>query len=186
MFVLQEWVRDVGCKMQSILLSGFRAPDQNTVAVKKCVRWLRAQCQINADPAKQSYMKDIEMTSDVIDAAMDEAEYLPVHYVHHLADSFAVLAYHHPDRGVKNLAIYLHYQVAVELFHFKPECEKEFMLRHRDKFVAEQGTPDTNKRCVSCMAKQELFTCGGCGCAVCKACLYTEGCKICAFSGRRQ
>jgi hypothetical protein len=28
MFVLQEWIKPVGCKMQSILLSGFRAPDQ--------------------------------------------------------------------------------------------------------------------------------------------------------------
>lgn len=52
MIVLQEWVAKVGCKMQSILLSGFRAPDQHTVAVKKCVRWLRAQCQIDADPGR--------------------------------------------------------------------------------------------------------------------------------------
>ena len=137
MFVLQEWVSRVGCKMQSILLSGFRAPDQSTVAVKKCVRWMRAQCQINADPAKQSYMKDVEMSWELIDTAMDELEYCPVHYAHHLADSFAVLAYHHPDEQVCELAYYLHKQVAVELFQFVPETRNEFLKRHRDKFGSE-------------------------------------------------
>lgn len=134
MFVLQEWVSTVGCKMQSILQSGFRAPDQNTVAVKKCVRWMRAQCQINADRAKQSYMKDTEITKQMIDQAMDELEYCPVHYAHHLADSFAVVAYHHPDPDVRWMAYYLHEQVAVELFHFVPETQDEFLHRHRDKF----------------------------------------------------
>lgn len=134
MIVLQEWVGKVGCKMQSILLSGFRAPDQQTVAVKKCVRWLRAQCQVDADPSKQSYMKSIEMSPKLIDAAMDELEYCPVHYVHHLADSFRVLAIHHPRSSVCAIAYYLHEQVAVELFHFHPESKEEFLHRHRDKF----------------------------------------------------
>ena len=134
MFVLQEWVSDVGCKMQSILQSGFRAPDQSTVHVRKCVRWLRAQCQINADKAKQSYMKDITISKELIDDAMDELEYCPVHYVHHLADSFAVVAYHHPDPDVRWHAYYLHSEVATELFHFIPETQDEFLDRHRDKF----------------------------------------------------
>ncbi len=133
MFVLQEWVSNVGCKMQSILLSGFRAPDQSK-AVKKYVRWLRGQCQVNADPSKESYMQTIEMSCELIDAAMDELEYCPVHYAHHLADSSAVVAYHHPDSNVCALAIYLHKQVAIELFHFHPESMEEFLHRHRDKF----------------------------------------------------
>ena len=65
MFVLQPWVSNVGCKMQSILLSGFRAPDQYTKKAKKCVRWLRGHCQIDADPDKQSYMQTIVLT-DII------------------------------------------------------------------------------------------------------------------------
>lgn len=138
MIVLQDWIANVGCKMQSILLSGFRAPDQHTVAVKKCVRWLRAQCQVDADPGKQSYMKSIEMSHELIDAAMDELEYCPVHYTHHLADSFAVLSYHHSDDAVCDLAWYLHSQVAVELFHFHPETMEEFLYRHRDKFTERQ------------------------------------------------
>lgn len=132
-FVLQSWVEEVGCKMQSILLSGLRAPDAPTQATKKCVRWLRGRCQLDADPQKQSYMQNVSMSCELIDAAMDECEYLPVHYVHHLADAFAVVAYHHPDERVREHAYYLHQQVAVELFHFKPESREEFISRHQDR-----------------------------------------------------
>lgn len=132
-FVLQEWVSNVGLKMQSILLSGLRAPDSETVAVKKCVRWMRSKCQIDADPGKQQYMKQTEMSLSLIEVAVDEMEYLPCHYVHHLADAFAVIAYHHPDQEVCDYAYRLHYLVAEELFHFVPEPKETFLHRHRDQ-----------------------------------------------------
>jgi len=132
-FVLQSWVAGVGLKMQSILLSGFRAPDQKTSAVKKCVRWLRGNCQIDADPSKQSYMQTIPMSEELIQAAMDELEYCPVHYVHHFADSFRVMSLFHPDKTVCEFAYRIHYLVAEELFHFVPEADAVFLARHRDK-----------------------------------------------------
>ncbi len=134
-FVLQPWISNVGLKMQSILLSGFRAPDAKTSAVKKCVRWLRGQCQVDADPAKQSYMQTVALTTELIDTAMDELEYLSVHYAHHLADSFRIVSIFHPDRDVQTLAWYLHEQVAVELFHFIPESREQFLERHKDKIA---------------------------------------------------
>lgn len=134
-YVLQEWVSHVGLKMQSILLSGLRAPDIKTVAIKRCIRWMRSKCQIDADPSKQSYMQSVEMSEKLINEAMDELEYTSVHYCHHLADAMAVIAYHHPDISVKNLAYRFHYLVAEELFHFQPETEKQFMDRHKDKRV---------------------------------------------------
>lgn len=133
MFVLQDWISNVGYKMQSILLSGFRAPDQSTKGVKKCVRWLRSKCQVDADPKKQSYMQIINMSDELIDMAMDELEYCPVHYVHHFADSFAVLCYYHPDSEICDWALKIHNLIAVELFHFHPETKEEFLIRHRDK-----------------------------------------------------
>ena len=133
MIVLQDWVSKVGCKMQSILISGFRAPDQCTKATKKCVRWLRSKCQIDADPKKQSYMQTITMSNELVDSAIDELEYCSVHYAHHFADSFAVLAYHHPDLQVRYTALTIHSLVATELFHFVPETKDQFLYRHRDK-----------------------------------------------------
>lgn len=76
--------------MQSILLSGLRAPDLKTSAIKKCVRWMRGNCQIDADPAKQSYMQAIEMTDELIDAAINELEYTTVHYAHHFANGMLI------------------------------------------------------------------------------------------------
>lgn len=133
MFVLQNWVSGVGCKMQSILISGLRAPDQYTKNTKKCIRWLRSKCQIDADPKKQSYMETVTIDDTVIDAAMDELEYCAVHYVHHFADSMAVLGYHHPSIDVCRTALKIHELVAVELFHFHPETRDEFLIRHEDK-----------------------------------------------------
>jgi len=49
MYVLQSWLDSVGLKQQSILQSGFRNPDHKTVAIKKCVRWLRSKCQVNSE-----------------------------------------------------------------------------------------------------------------------------------------
>ncbi len=132
-FVLQPWISSVGLKMQSILLSGFRAPDVKTTFVKKCIRWHRANCQVDADPSKQSYMQTIHMDRELIINAVDELEYLPVHYVHHFADSFRVAAIFHPDALVRELSFDIHREIAVELFHFKPETNEEFLERHKDK-----------------------------------------------------
>lgn len=132
-FVLQPWVEQVGLKMQSILLSGLRAPDQKTVGIKKCIRWMRSKCQIDADPSKQSYMETIELSDEIILLAIDELEYTTCHFAHHFADSMAVLSYHHPHGEVSRLSYRIHFLVAEEIFHFKPETKEEFFERHKDK-----------------------------------------------------
>ena len=50
------------------------------------------------------------------------------------ADSFAVVAFHHPAREVKCYANYLYTQVAGENLHFHPMTRDEFLHRHCDKF----------------------------------------------------
>ena len=132
MFVLQEWVSGVGMKMQSILLSGLRAPDTKTSAVEKIVRWMRSCCQIDADPQKQSYMQTIEITNSLIEEAIGECEYLQVHYLHHLADALRVIAIQHPNMTFRFNALTIHNLIATELFHFHPETKMEFLERHKD------------------------------------------------------
>ncbi len=94
---------------------------------------MRAQCQKDADPQKQSYMETVDLTKELTEKAVDELEYCTCHYAHHLADSFAVIAYFHPDHVIREKAYSLHYLVAEELFHFKPESEEQFIERHKDK-----------------------------------------------------
>jgi len=130
--VLKQWVMDMGWKMQSILISGLRAPDVPTFATKKICRWMRAECQNNADPSK-GYMEPQTLSDKLIEQCMDELEYLPCHYVHHFADALAVVAYHHPDEEARKFAYRVHFLVAEEIFHFEPESREKFMQRHVDK-----------------------------------------------------
>lgn len=129
--VLQDWVTMLPWKQQSILISGMRGPDEPTLpATKKVNRWLRTVSQQNADPTKD-YMRDDGLPEPL--ELCDELEFLTSHYVHHLADALAVVAYGHPTAGIAAQAARYHYRIAEELFHFQPEDPDTFRLRHRDK-----------------------------------------------------
>ena len=136
--VLQEWVMECGWKEQSILLSGFRGPDDaERVATKAVGRWLRRSSQNNADPSKD-YMRDDKLPSK--EELCDELEFCSAHFVHHFADSLRVLALRHPESGVRARAHEYHEFIAIELFHFKIESHEEFSVRHRDR-VDKDGKP---------------------------------------------
>ena len=129
--VLLPWVMELPWKCQSILLSGFRGPDDAAPpAIKVVNRWLRIVSQQNADPSKD-YMK--QRTLPTIDELSKELEWMTVHFVHHFADSLRIVAIWHPDGGVRLSAWMYHYEIAEELFHFIPEDDATFITRHRDK-----------------------------------------------------
>lgn len=130
--VVQPWLSGVPWKQQSILFSGLRGPDvPNVPAIKRVNRWMRSITQHNADPSKP-YM-DTDPYLPGVEELTDELEFLPCHYVHHLADALAVIAYRHPDPGVARQAYDYHAFIAEELFHFVPEHPDVFRWRHRDK-----------------------------------------------------
>lgn len=129
--MLQDWLAAQGWKLQSILFSGLRGPDvPNVPAVKAVNRWMRTVTQHNADPSKE-YMRQETLPTPI--ELCDELEFLPCHYVHHLADALAVIAYGHPDEDVALTAAKYHFRIAEELFHYVPEQPYVFALRHRDK-----------------------------------------------------
>lgn len=132
--VFQEWFTKNGWKMQSIFVNGLRAPDVKTKAVKKCIRWMRTQACFDADPKKADcYMTAPQMTKELFDEAIDELEYLTCHYVHHFADAMRILALFHPELKTRAWAYQFHFEIAEEIFHFKPEPDREFLERHKDK-----------------------------------------------------
>jgi hypothetical protein len=129
--VLQPWVMSIGWKMQSILLSGFRGPDDAELpAIKAVNRWIRTVSQNNADPSKD-YMRQDKLPTDL--ELCEELEWRSCHYVHHLADALRVISIYHPDDTVGGAAWSYHFRIAEEIFHFKPEGEAEFLRRHKDK-----------------------------------------------------
>lgn len=159
--VLQRWVQNAPWKMQSILLSGLRAPDVATTAVKQICRWMRAEVQYNADPSKgymhkYPWMEELQrggfvartnvVLFAIVDKAMDELEYLPCHYVHHFADALRVVAIYHPVERVRHFAEMVHTEVAVEIFHFVPETTRVFILRHVDKAAQDDVIKTTEER----------------------------------------
>lgn len=129
--VLLDWVTRLPWKQQSILLSGLRGPDQDYLPnVKQVSKWMRAVSQNNADPSK-GYMNTIELPK--LEALGKELEHSPCHFVHHLADALAVIAYGHPVPAVQRVAYAIHTYIAEEVFHFIPEPPAIFRWRHRDK-----------------------------------------------------
>ncbi len=134
--VFLDWFSKNGWKMQSILVNGLRAPDAKTIGVKKCVRWMRTKVCNNADPTKPDcYMSAPPMNEELIQLAVDELEYLPCHYVHHLADAMRIISLFHPEAEVRGMAWRLHFLIAEEIFHFVPESDAAFLERHHDKVL---------------------------------------------------
>lgn len=133
--VLLPWVMEMPWKMQSILLSGLRAPDFKTNATKKICRWMRSVTQNNADPSKGYMEPQNDFSEKFIAECMDELEYLPCHYVHHFADALRVIAVYYPKRAsmTRVFAENVHNEIAEEIFHFVPETEEQFIERHKDK-----------------------------------------------------
>jgi hypothetical protein len=137
--VLKAWVMECGWKEQSILLSGFRGPDDGDwKAIKAVNRWLRRESQNNADPSKD-YMREDKLPSK--EALCEELEWCTAHYVHHFADSLRVMAVHHPERKTRARAHAYYEFIASELFHFTIESKAEFKVRHRDKVDKTGATP---------------------------------------------
>lgn len=128
--VLKLWVQEIPWKMQSILQGGFRGPDdRSTPAIKSVNRWLRYISQYSADASKE-YMKKALLPTDYELCA--ELEYCTCHYTHHLADAIRVVHVYHPYAIVREQAWKFHMRIAEELFHFIPESDEVFMLRHKD------------------------------------------------------
>jgi hypothetical protein len=132
-YVLQPWTKNIGLKLQSILISGMRGPDFRNESIKDCICWMRTNVMIDADPKKQSYMKSVYMSDTIIKNTINELQYAIVHYVHHFADAFMVMACFHNDLKVKKFSLLLYKLIAEELFHFHPETKNEFIKRHIDK-----------------------------------------------------
>lgn len=147
--VLQDWVMVLPWKQQSILISGMRGPDSSPPPeVKKLGRWMRSVAQHNADPTKD-YMRGAGALPELDVKGLDaELHGQSSHYVHHLADALAVIAYGHPEFETAAYAARRHHWIAEELFHFQPEPAHAFVLRHRDKVDSDPLGADARWSCL--------------------------------------
>jgi len=124
--VLLPWVQELPWKMQSVLISGLRGPDNHHAPyLKAIVRWLRPVTQINADPSTD-YMRNEDLPS--YNDIKKEIEFTTVHYFAHLLHALQIVMYHHPLAEVNAVARDYYLQL-VEHIHLAPETRFRFRER---------------------------------------------------------
>ena len=125
--VLQAWVCDLEWKKQTVLIGAIRAPDLPISArFKQVSTWLRSQILENADPTT-GFMRDALLPD--FDDVEKEFERLPLHCGHHILLAMQVIAFEHPDRGVRWAARDWYFQ-ALRLQHVNPENLGQYEERY--------------------------------------------------------
>jgi hypothetical protein len=129
-FVLQEWMKELSWKQQSVIFSSLRGPDlSRPVAVKKLNRWLRNITQNNADPSTE-YMKEIVLPD--IEDLKEELGYCTIHYFTHLMHALEIIGYKHPDKLIGDTAKNYYFGL-VDFMHLNPETKEQLNKRLEDK-----------------------------------------------------
>lgn len=132
--VIQPWVFDLPWKMQSVLMTSTRGPDEvRLVHVKMANRWIRSVLFHDADPANPFIVKPgdkppVAMVGDL----QTELEYLRVHYFTHLIHAFEIIGYMHPDDEVAAMADCVYVKLCFEVLHLPPESKETFEARLSD------------------------------------------------------
>ena len=125
--VLQEWVCALSWKKQTVLIGAIRAPDLPISAqFKRVSTWLRLQILENADP-DTGFMRDAVLPT--FDDVEKEFERFPLHCGHHILLAMQVIAFEHPDRGVRWMARDWYF-LALRLQHVNPENLGQYEARY--------------------------------------------------------
>lgn len=132
--VFQPWVLELPWKMQSVLMTATRGPDDNRHKhIKMANRWIRDKLFFDADPANPFIIKagDIE-PEKILHELQLELEYTTVHYFGHFIHAFEIVGYMHPDKAVGNSAANVYTMLCNEVLHLPPETSWQMQLRLRD------------------------------------------------------
>lgn len=132
--VVQGWVSDLPLKMQSVLLTSTRGPDEfRHPHIKMANRWLRSVLFHDADPANPFIVKNGDKNLDeILDELAHELEYVSVHYFGHFIHAFEIIAARHPDQGVANIAAFTYIGLCAEILHLPPEPVADLERRLAD------------------------------------------------------
>lgn len=134
--VLQPWVEEMPWKMQSVLLTATRGPDNHRYKHIKIVnRWIRSQVFYDADPNNPFIAHPDNIPIDnhgLVDALEHELEYVTVHYFGHFIHALEIIGYKHPDHDTARLSITLYYTMCARILHLPPEMARNFDLRLAD------------------------------------------------------
>ncbi len=148
--VLQDWVMNIGLRMQGTLLSGIRGCDTVSKhhATKLLIRGLRADClnSFCGDPRKAlTYIKPLshEEMIDMLPTVLDAQDELPAHYVSHFIHAIEILAFCHPD--LNRRSIWNQYYLRLcKRWHMHPETPEDMRARleaPEERFARQEDEP---------------------------------------------
>lgn len=146
--VVQNWVSNLTCMQQTVLLTAIRGPDgvNKEHPAKEILRWLRRSILLSAfdrrvledpyEPGGGSFTgPQWRPLDDAADAYFDSVDAIPHHFQMHLMHAAEILGYKHPDESHRNWwnRFYLHY---VNALHLQPETEQQLDCRLGDNEAA--------------------------------------------------
>lgn len=152
--ILQDWVMELGLRHQGVLVSIVRGCDSvgKEDPSKKLIRAMRAvilnaHCGEKQTPATFIDRCPGDELQRRMEAFRKNCDHLPHHFVMHLVHAVEIIAYHHPDRGIKDAWIMFYCRLCRGL-HINPETKLQLDERlnlNEREFAAEaeatQGLP---------------------------------------------
>lgn len=129
--VLQDWVMDLPLKMQSVLLTSTRGPDNfRYESVKVINRWIRSHLFHDADPSNPFIVKPGDPHPlNLLDTLEHDLEYVTVHYFGHLIHALQIIGYRHPDQPTGAIAHGLYSELCQRILHLPPESRDAMEVR---------------------------------------------------------
>lgn len=130
--VLRKWVLNLPLKMQTILISAIRGPDERLPDLKKITRWIRYIVLENADQSSNFMRKELRFDCPKYLDAKHEFEFCRVHYAFHLLHAMKIIGTFHPDEKVRTIAMDF-FDVGLYDLHLTQETKDEQLERLRNK-----------------------------------------------------
>jgi hypothetical protein len=129
--VLQDWVMDLPLKMQSVLLTSTRGPDNfRYESVKVINRWIRSHLFHDADPSNPFIVKAGDPHPlNLLDTLEHDLEYVTVHYFGHLIHALQIIGYRHYDHPTRQIARALYSELCQRILHLPMETQENMELR---------------------------------------------------------
>lgn len=151
--VLQPWLETIPIRMQSTLLLGLRGPDTHACPnLKTITRWLRGLTFKPGNPGNvNEFMHDTPARIIEKGPAAKELEFCSQHYYSHLMHAIEVVAYRHPDKNIRGMALYRFIDMC-SAFHLPVESKDDFEKRLYEMTWPE-GQPNTFEEALHQMKK---------------------------------
>ena len=129
--VQYHWLNELSWKLQTVINQGMRAPDTHFCkGIKNVCRWIRTLVLQNAD-SKHTFMC-VKEGLPTIEDIENELNYCSVHFATHFLYALEIIAYTHPDAGIRQTAMNYYRGVVHELWHFNLETKEQMFIRLSD------------------------------------------------------